>query len=329
MKKRLKWIFGKKGLTLVEILVVLIVASVLLLCATGMLSPVNNLLNSVKGNAHMDTACNTVNEYIRGMLEKSEAVSIIPYSKFESTDTDVVDEVRGQWKSYVDKYNYKNGYEVRAIGILENYNGDFRLYDFGKVNNIDYSWGTSFEIKTSADGVNPGNAFVLLVRHRDGGSADNGGLNGNDFHWFDAFNEEFYSNGVSGAVNYSYEVAFESAGKTLNVDGGSINGVSHLTVNTQVFKRTGKAYQGDILKFEPANQLKSISFKLLNGNATLGLAENINTVETDASGTKTIKLPIDETSGKVTRDGLVVLYVVRDIDAYYTMTAPADPAPSP
>lgn len=325
MKKRLKWIFGKKGLTLVEILVVLIVASVLLLCATGMLSPVNNLLNSVKSNAHMDTACNTVNEYIRGMLEKSEAVSIIPYSKFNNDPATV----RNEWKTYTDEYTPAKGYEVRAVGILENYNGDFRLYDFGKVNNIDYSWGTSFTVKTSNDGINPGNAFVSLVKNRDGGGTGSGGLNGNDFHWFDAFNEEFYSNGASGAVNYSYEVAFESAGKTLNVDGGSINGVSHLTVNTQVFKRTGKAYQGDILKFEPANQLKSISFKLLNGNATLGLAENINTVETDSSGTKTIKLPIDETSGKVTRDGLVVLYVVRDIDAYYTMTASPAPSPSP
>lgn len=324
MKKRLKRLFGKKGLTLVEILVVLIVASVLLLCATGMLAPVNNLLNSVKSNAHMDTACNTVNEYIRGMLEKSEAISVIPYSKFDGDP----ESVRNEWKDYTDKYKTANGYQVRAIGILENYNGDFRLYDFENVSNIDYSWGTSFEIKTSNDGVNPGNAFISLVRNRDGGGEGSGGLNGNDFHWFDAFNEEFYSNGASGAVNYSYEVAFESTGKTLNVDGGTLNGVSHLTVNTQVFKRTGKAYQGDILTFEPANQLKSISFKLLNGNASLGLAENINTVETDSNGAKRIKLPTDA-SGKVTRDGLVVLYAVRDIDAYYTVTLPASPTPSP
>ena len=204
MKIFYKRILSKKGLTLVEILVVLIVASVLLLCATGMLAPVNNLLNSVKSNAHMDTACNTVNEYIRGILEKSEAISIIPYSKFNNDPVTV----RNEWKTYTDKYTPAKGYEVKAIGILENYNGDFRLYDFGKVNNIDYSWGTSFTVKTSDDGVDPGKAFVLLVQNRDGGSEAHGGLNGNDFHLFDAFNEEFYSNGATGAVNYSYEVAF-------------------------------------------------------------------------------------------------------------------------
>lgn len=324
MKKRFKRLFGKKGLTLVEILVVLIVASILLVCAMGMLTPVNNLLNSVKGNAHMDTASNTVNEYIRGTLEKSEAISIIPYSKL-STD---VASVRNQWKSYTDKYKATSGYSVRAMGIMENYNGDYRLYDFGDVSSFNYSWGVSMNISPSNDGVNPGNAFVLLMKNRDGGGRGSGGLDGHEFHWFDAFNEEFYSNGALGKTNYSYEVAFESTGATIPVEGGSINGVSYLTVHTQVFKRTGSLYSPNpseqILKFEPVNQLKSLSFKLLNGNATLDMSGSVNTVVTNANGAKVINLPTDPT-GKVTRDGLIILYVVRDMDSYYTMTYPASP----
>lgn len=332
MKKRLKRLYGKKGLTLVEILVVLVVSSILLGCAMGMLAPAKNLIKSLKSNAHMDTMCDTANEYIRGELERAEKICIIPYSNLDS--------VRGQWKIYTDSYNASNGYSVRALGVMENYNSDFRLYDFGDVTEIDYTWGYDaahqLSIKSADDGVTDGKAFALLIKDRDGGGRWQNGLNGNEFHWFDAFNEEFYSNGATGQVNYSYQIAFEANSTTMDIDGAAVDGISYLTISSQIFRRNGKYTPtldggGNVVRdadgkivfeeeatFEPANQLKSLSFKLLNGKATLDQSNNVNSVETDADGVKTIKLA-EDSDGRVSQDGLVILYVVRDIEAYYNL----------
>lgn len=332
MKKRLKRLYGKKGLTLVEILVVLVVSSILLGCAMGMLAPAKNLIKSMKSNAHMDAMCDTANEYIRGELERAEKICIIPYSNLDS--------VKNQWKTYTDSYNASNGYSVRALGVMENYNSDFRLYDFGDVTVIDYSWGYDpsdpMITKSANDGIVPGNAFASLMKNRDGGGRWQKGLNGNEFHWFDAFNEEFYSNGATGQVNYSYQIAFEANSTTLDINGTAVDGVSYLTISSQVFRRNGKYTPkfddgGNIIRdedgkidfaekatFEPANQLKSLSFKLLNGKATLDQSNNVNSVEVDADGVKTIKLA-EDSDGRVSQDGLVILYVVRDIEAYYNL----------
>lgn len=328
MKKFYKRLLNKKGLTLVEILVVLIVTSILLACAMGMLAPVNNLLNSVKGNAHMDAACDTINEYLRGTLEKAEKVAVISYNDSNT--------IRNTWKTYTDTYPASEGYKVKAMGVLENYNGDFRFYDFGDVTVIDYSWGYNpadpMETKTANDGIVPGNALVSLVKNRDGGGRWQKGWDGHEFHWFDAFNEEFYSNGSSGNVNYSYQIAVE-------LNGGSN---SYLTISSQVFKRTGTNvhsgyadpvhYFSELATYEPVNQIREMSFRLLNGTASFDGATSLNTVAT-VDGVKCIQLAPDPNAvldsdhsvQKRSQEGLVILYVVRDIDAYYTMTTAAAP----
>lgn len=334
MRKRLKRLLNKKGLTLVEILVVLVVTSILLACAMGMLTPVNNLLNSMKSNAHMDTMCDTANEYIRGALEKAEAVSILIYpdeTADAATKNAAEQAMINKWNDYSAKYKASEGYQLRAVGVLGNYNGDFRLFDFGDVTKIDCKWGVTIDYEY--DGSTPstpmslnsdsthGQAFQLMVAHRDGGGRWRGGLNGNEFHWYDAFNDEFYSNGASGNYNYSYQMVFESVGETLE-DGST--GVNYLKISSQIFKRKGNVYSADpdeqVLTFTPANQMKTLSFKLLNGSAELSSAAGgINTVA-NIDGVD----QIDISSGM---NGVVILYAVRDIDAYYTMTTTATPSP--
>ena len=76
MKKDIKRIFNKKGLTLVEILVVLLVSSIILAIAMNMMGPVNNLMNSVRSNAQMDMMCDSANEYIRGKIQAAESLKI-------------------------------------------------------------------------------------------------------------------------------------------------------------------------------------------------------------------------------------------------------------
>lgn len=341
MKNRIKLLINKRGLTLVEIIVVLLVSSILIGIAMGMLAPTRRLMNAIKGNAHMDALCDTVNEYIRGSLQGATSVCVIPYTKIES------DPVKKQWEDYTKKYTKADGYVVKALGILENYPGDFRLYDFGDVSAINYSWGTSFHL-TSADENPPGTAFATLIEDRDGAGTDKGGLNHDKFHKFDVFNEEFYRNGFESGGNYGIQVAFEVQSKDISIDGedgesSTIDGVGYLTIHTQVFKRTGNysvdwdktawpiTYFKDIVEVEPANQMKSLSFKLLNGTATLDHSENINSI-VEKNGAKEMVLAPDlktyftsdatGTKHKMTQEGLVILYVVRDID-----TVLAEPTP--
>lgn len=335
MKQRFKRLLNKKGLTLVEILVVLVVSSILIGIAMGMLTPVTRLMQSLKGNAHMDAACNTVNEYIRGSLQNATSVCIIPYSN--------VDTVKSQWGEYTKKYNKASGYKVMALGVMENYNGDFRLYDFGDVTTINYSWGDTLHL-TSAGENPPGTAFATLIKDRDGGGRWMGGLDGHEFHKFDAFNEAFYSNGLESGGNYGIQVAFEVNSKALEVEGEdgeitTVDGVGYLTIYSQIYKRIGDysvdnektswpiTYFKNIVEVEPANQMRSLSFKLYNGTATLDQSENVNKV-VEKNGGKEMELAPDpntfftpDTTGekhKMTQDGLVILYVVKDFDKLLT-----------
>lgn len=317
MEKRLKRLLGKKGLTLVEILVVLVVSSILLGIAMGMLMPVTRLMNSLKGNAHMDATCNTVNEYIRGSLQGATSISIYTYPD-DGTDIDGA-AMNTQWEAYQAKAQAE-GYKVKALAVLRNYNDDYRLYDFGDVTNLSdprFFWGASFH-PTS---------LKLLVDNRDGGGRGANGLNFNEFHRFDAFNEEFYSNGADGGeVNYSFQMYFGSTDKAideLDDDGnviGTINGVNYLTVKSQIFKRTGRNWfdfsEGVLHKdatFEPTNQLRSLSFKLFNGNAIIDSSKKVNKVVMQ-DGVEMI----DTSDGM---SGVIVLYLVKDFD----FTPPAAP----
>lgn len=332
MKNKFKRLLKKKGFTLAEIIVVLLVSSMLIAIAMGMLAPVRRLMNTLKANAHMDAACDTVNEYIRGTLQSATSVCIIPYSD--------LDTVKEQWGEYTKKYTKADGYMVKALGIMENYNGDFRLYDFGDVSVINHSWGDSLHLSSAGEsdaGTKPGTAFSSLIKDRDGGGRWMGGLDGHEFHKFDVFNEAFYSNGRESGGNYGIQVAFEVQSKNITVkdeetgEDKTISGVNYLTVYSQIFSRIGDyswdkseggvTYFKNVVEVEPANQIKSLSFKLLSGTATLDQSNNVNKV-VEKFGTKEIELAedpnasftSDPTKHKMTQDGLVILYVVRDFD---------------
>lgn len=310
MKKRFKLLKSKKGITLVELIVVMAVAAILFGIAMGIVQPVTALINSLKSNANMDTTTDIANEYIRNCMEKSVAVSAVSYHD--------LDAIKNTWKTYTDTYKKTNGYSVRALGVMGNYNGDTRLYDFGEVNVINYTWGTPDHLTHfNSVGENPpGTTFVTLIRDRDGGP--NCGFGGNVFHKFDVFTDAFYSNGLQDNLNYSFEVAFEIEDKEITSGSTTITGVSRITLYSQIFKRTTEKVKDEdgnekkVSGYEPVNQARSISFNLLNGSAELDISQNVNSIQTEADGTKSIKINTDAGGG---RDGLVILYVVRDIDA--------------
>lgn len=335
MKKFYKRILNKKGVTLVELIVVLFVSSILLGIAIGMLKPVTNLLNSIKGNAHMDTLSDTVNEYIRGSLDKAVDAKILVYpDALSEDDSDYYKNAKlaimQAWVDFTGKYTEVNGYQVRALGVMQNYNNDFRLYDFGNVTEINYEWGESTpkialhsnSSEDVSDGIH-GYTFWKLLKYRDGGGSgltESGyGVDGEKFGLFHAFTEYYYTNGKeSSAVNYSLQVAFETAGKTL-LDGST--DVDYLTVCSQMFERQGeKKTDGSAYTqtYEPVNQMKSLSFKLLNGKVSLNdLSEgNINKVETVDGG----KQIVAGDSGF--KDNLVILYAVKK-DVFATPAPPA------
>lgn len=311
MKKRFKRLWGKKGVTLVELIVVLAVSSIILGIAMGMLLPVSRLMDSIKSNAGMDAACDTINEYIRSSLQNATGVSIFNYP--DGSITSDADAMKTQWEEY--EKDASKGYKIKALAILRNYNDDYRLYDFGDVttfNDPRFYWGASFHPTT----------IDALIHNRDGGGRWAGGLDFNEFHRFDALHEAFYCNGSqSGELNYSFQVCFDFAGKALVDEDGNpipdIEGVNYLTLKSQIFKRTGKTvfdhYDADgnpvfssMASFEPVNQLRSVSFNLFNGNASLDSAKKINKTVTE-NGAEII----DTSAGM---SGVIILYQVRDLE---------------
>ncbi len=298
MKIFYKRILSKKGMTLVEILIVLIVASVLLLCATGMLAPVNNLLNSVKGNAHMYAMCNTANEYIRGTLQKAKKISIFAYHD----DGDDIESEK-EFSDLVAKYdeyanNLQTGDKIKMIGALIDYPGDYRLYDFGDVTDIQKVNRDNWGLETANYNIE------RLVQNRDGGDNING-KNWSNFRNFLVFHDDFYSNGSSGEVNNSYLLGITVDG-SLDAESG-VTGIKYITLTSQIIKRVGSKDDYANMIFEPVNQEKKLTFKLLNGNAELNRSKNVNLTD-NGDGTFSLN------TAKGTVNGVIILYVETDFD---------------
>ncbi len=297
MKIFYKRILSKKGLTLVEILVVLIVASVLLLCATGMLAPVNNLLNSVKGNAHMDAMCNTANEYIRGTLQKAKKISIFAYhDDGDGGAWNEFNELGAKYDEYAN--NLQTGDKIKMIGALIDVPGDYRLYDFGDITDIQKVNQDNWGLETANNNV------VTLVQNRDGGNIISG-LHWPDFNNFLVFRDEFYSNGSSGEVNNSYLLGITVDG-SLDAESG-VTGIKYITLTSQIIKRVGSKDDYANMTFEPVNQEKKLTFKLLNGNAELNRSKNVNLTD-NGDGTFSLN------TAKGTVNGVIILYVETDFD---------------
>lgn len=129
MKKRLKCLLNKKGFTLVEVLVVLIVSSILILCATGMMRPVNGLLNTTKADAHLDAVNDTVNEYIRRTIQNAKYLNIISKSD--------VDTALPTYSAIASTPNAN--LKINALAVLKKTDSDgvdrYRLFEFEDVTN--------------------------------------------------------------------------------------------------------------------------------------------------------------------------------------------------
>jgi len=130
--KKVRRLLNKKGLSLVEVLVVLLVSSILLIIVTGMIAPVNNLLSSVSANAHMDTMCNTINEYFRSIMQTASKAKVVGY---DGVDVSTINAVAADYLT--EAQSGVSGYkaEARAIVIRKNCNNQFRIYDMEKYSN--------------------------------------------------------------------------------------------------------------------------------------------------------------------------------------------------
>ncbi len=123
MKHRIKRIFNKKGLTLVEILVVLLVSSIILAIAMNMMGPVNNLMNSVRSNAQMDMMCDSANEYIRGKIQAAKSLKI-----YRLTEQNMLPGSGGAVPAVSDVY------VIAVLNVKSSASTpEYRLFDFGRV----------------------------------------------------------------------------------------------------------------------------------------------------------------------------------------------------
>lgn len=227
MKKRLKRLLNKKGLSLVEVLVVLFVSSILIGCAMGMLTPVNNLMNSLKGNAHLDTMCDTANEYIRGKLQNAASITIKTYTIGGSTTA-----IENQVDAYKNKTAVDYEFKVKALAVLKNPNGDFRLYDFDEVTKATIGGLVSGTVSSSTN-------------------SDNN---------YGVFNEPFYEN-----TSYIMTFTNKAAANVTDADG---NVIGQTTDWIKIASQSHKTNASGTL--EPANQPKTLAFKTLGGGLDFG-----------------------------------------------------------
>ena len=80
MIKRLTQLKGKKGTTLAEVLVAMFITSILMGIAFGMMSTQTKLTATIKSNAHMDSICDTVNEYVRSSIAAAKRGVVFKYN---------------------------------------------------------------------------------------------------------------------------------------------------------------------------------------------------------------------------------------------------------
>lgn len=261
MKKGIKRLIGKKGLTLVEILVVLVVSSILIGCAMGMFMPINNLLNATKADAHLDSACNTINEFIRASVQNARYLSVMPVGSVSSKLTD-----------YQNLVSADSTLKIKALAVLKSSdandpNQNYRLYSYDSVSN-------------ASDFNNP--------------SDQNNGV----------FLPAFYENS-------SYVFTFSATTDTVGdvSDPNSYTTASYIRLNSIFLKKDSATSTG-----KPTSQEKSLTFKILNGNVNFG--GNTSGSYVNPSGYYDLN---------AYGDGIVILYVVKDIDGYYSSL----PNPSP
>lgn len=126
MKKLKTRLLNNKGLTLTELIVALFLTSIILAIAVGMLAPVKNLMNTMKGNAHMDTVSSTIGEYIRGNVQTAKSLKIVV---LEDDNT-----INGGDTDGVKKFFSDNG-KVKALAVLDTGVDEksYRLFDFEEI----------------------------------------------------------------------------------------------------------------------------------------------------------------------------------------------------
>lgn len=273
MKKRFKLLLSKKGLTLVEILVVLIVSSILIGIAMGMLMPVKNLMNSIKGNAHMDTMCNTTNEYIRGSLQNATNIKIITYDK---TDSESMNRIVEQVNSYKATKKSDDGYplQVKALAILENSDNFYRLYDFEEI----------------TDDKN----IKLLVEGVSDSSSDSENKYG-------VFRDSYYEN-----TSYIMTVTNDKSSTPIVVKDSEGN-VKETYTTTGWLKVTGQCFkmnEDDKTIGEPTNQPKTLSFAIYGNKVRFGGNDSDEAVFDSAT---------NEFDTSKLKNGFVILYVTKKI----------------
>lgn len=217
MRKRIKRLFGKKGLTLVEVLVVLVVSSILLGIAMGMLRPVSSLLNTLKGNAHLDAVCDTANEYMRGRLQTALSVTMVKADNAESVGA-AAENCLATAGSNI---------KLRAIGILPNEAGLYRIYDFGVIGDSGISVS---QLKSYIQ--NPPTAYEDYA----------------------AFRNEFYE-------STSYSVKF-TPGEKKEVEVTKEDGTTDNVTVTDWLKMTSICYRNG----EQVNPERSLYFKIFGGS---------------------------------------------------------------
>lgn len=111
--KRLK---NKKGFTLVEVVVAMVITTIIIVAVANLFSPAMQIISSVRNDVNYDTACNAVNTYVRNSIDSSAQVKIVALSDASSAVSAMQADA-----------NYPaSDYKLKALAVIGG-----KLYDFG------------------------------------------------------------------------------------------------------------------------------------------------------------------------------------------------------
>ncbi|MCM1299183.1 MAG: prepilin-type N-terminal cleavage/methylation domain-containing protein [Firmicutes bacterium] len=145
MMKRLTQLKSKKGTTLAEVLVAMFITSILLGIAFGMMSTETRLMATIKGNAHLDAVCDTVNEYVRSSVGTAKRGAVYKY------EPATVSNIATAAQNYVDSQTTQNdklyALMIRYPDPTQPHTTDnpqmARIYDFGPLDSSNLSGFTT------------------------------------------------------------------------------------------------------------------------------------------------------------------------------------------
>ncbi len=134
MKKKLR-----KGFTLVEVIVATAITGLLIAAVMALFGPVRSIIGSIEEDVVTNNVTDVISNYITTRIERSTSYNIDIYdyigNVYNQSDSDL-GSLQERFRLVREARGSSVGEETHCL-ILKNVDGNFKLYDLGKLNDTD------------------------------------------------------------------------------------------------------------------------------------------------------------------------------------------------